>query len=103
MIFDIFQYIYIFNMRFCSLSSIFIDLVSNSEGGYAYNPTNTARKYTVYELKGFEIDPLNYCKGDGKVIFTRPFLMLSKVTFDEDVNVLEIYHKGDISYTFTEP
>ena len=34
---------------------------------------------------------------DGKVTFTRPFLMLGKVTFDEQVNVLERYCKGDIS------
>ena len=34
---------------------------------------------------------------DGKVTFTRPFLVLGKVTFDEQVNVLEKYCKGDIS------
>ena len=44
-----------------------------------------------------------YCKCDGKVIFTRPFLMLGKVTFDDDVNALERYWKDDISYTFTKP
>ena len=36
-----------------------------------------------------EREPLRYCKCDGKVTFTRPFLMLGKVTFDEHVNVLE--------------
>ena len=44
-----------------------------------------------------------YCDGDGKVSFTRPFLMLGKVTFDAHVNVLERYCKGDISDTFTKP
>ena len=46
-----------------------------------------------------EREPLRYCKGDGKVTFTRPFLMLGKVTFDhdEDVNVIERYCTGDIS------
>ena len=38
--------------------------------------------------------------GDGKVIFTRPFLMLDKVTFDEQVHVLARYCKSDILYTF---
>ena len=28
---------------------------------------------------------------------------LGKVTFDKQVNVLEKYCKGDISYTFTKP
>ena len=36
-------------------------------------------------------------EGDGKVIFTRPFLMLGQVTFDEQVNVLERYRKDDVS------
>ena len=31
----------------------------------------------------------------------QPFLMLGKVTFDERVNVLERYCKGDLSITFT--
>ena len=31
-------------------------------------------------LKSLEREPLSYCKGDGNVIFTRPFLMLGKVT-----------------------
>ena len=53
-------------------------------------------------LKGLEREPLN-CKGDEKVTFTRPFLILDKVTFDEHVNVLESYCKSDISYTFTKP
>ena len=38
-----------------------------------------------------------------KVTFTKPFLMLGKVTFDKHVNVLERYCKGGISYTFTKP
>ena len=38
-----------------------------------------------------------HCEGDGKVTFTRPFLMLGKVKFDEQVNVLESYCKGDVS------
>ena len=46
---------------------------------------------------------LKYCKGDGNVHFTRPFLILCKVTFDEHVNVLDRYHKSDISYTLTKP
>ena len=40
---------------------------------------------------GLEREPLRYCKGDGNVTFTKPFLMLGKVTFDEHVNVLERY------------
>ena len=51
-----------------------------------------------------EREPLRYCKCDGKVIFTRPFLMLGKVTFDDDVNALERYWKGDImSVNLTKP
>ena len=46
--------------------------------------------------KGLEREPLRYCKGDGKVTFTRPFLMLGKMTFDKYVNVLERYCKHDI-------
>ena len=42
----------------------------------------------VYRVKDLEREPLRYCKCDGKVTFTRPFLMLGKVTFDERVNVL---------------
>ena len=41
-------------------------------------------------------------KGNEKVTFTRPFLILGKVTFDEHVNVLEEYCKGNKSYTFTK-
>ena len=55
------------------------------------------------ELKHLEREPLRYYKCDGKVIFTRPFLMWGKVTFDDHVNALERYWKGDISYTFTKP
>ena len=45
---------------------------------------------------------VTYCRGDGKVTFTRPFLTLGKVTFDEHANVLQRYCKGDIYYTFTK-
>ena len=45
--------------------------------------------------KGLEREPLRYCKGDGKVTFIRPFLMLGKVTFD--TNILESHRKGNIS------
>ena len=44
-----------------------------------------------------------YCKGDGKVTFTRPYLILCKVTFDEYVNILAMYCKSERSYTFTKP
>ena len=37
------------------------------------------------------------------VTFAIPFLMMGKVTFDERVDVLESYCKGDISYTFIQP
>ena len=40
------------------------------------------RKKTYKEHKDLEREPLRYGKGDGKVTFTRPFLMLGKVTFD---------------------
>ena len=43
-----------------------------------------------------------YCKGDGKVTFTRPYLILGKVTFDEYVNILAMYCKSERSYTFTK-
>ena len=42
-----------------------------------------------------------YCKGDGKVTFARPFVLLDKVTFDEHGNTLEMSWKWDISDTFT--
>ena len=61
----------------------------------------TVRKKTFNDLKDLEREPLRYCKCDGKVTFTRPFLMLVKVTFGEPVNVLERYCKGDLSITFT--
>ena len=54
-------------------------------------------------LKLLEREPLRYFKCDGKVIFTRPLLMLGKVTFDDHVNALERFWKGDISYIFTKP
>ena len=44
-----------------------------------------------------------YFKCDGKVTFTRPFVMLGKVTFEEQVNVLVRNCKGEISYIFTKP
>ena len=56
----------------------------------------TVRKKTFNDLKDLEREPLRYCKCDGKVTFTRPFLMLGKVTFDEPVNVL----KGIVKVTF---
>ena len=62
----------------------------------------TAQKYTFNDLKLLEREPLRYCKCDGKVIVTRPFLRLGKVTFGDHVNALERYWKGDISYTFTK-
>ena len=60
---------------------------------------NTAQKWTFNELNDLEKEPLRYWKGDGKVTFIGPFLMLGKVTFDEQVNVLERYCKGDIVCT----
>ena len=57
----------------------------------------------LYDLKLLERETLRYCKCDGKVIFTRRFLMLGKVTSDDHVNTLERYWKGEISYTFTRP
>ena len=41
-----------------------------------------------------EKEPVRYCKSDEK-IFTRPFLMLGKVTFDEHVNALKRYCNCD--------
>ena len=43
----------------------------------------------------------SYWKGDGKVTFTRYFLMLGKVIFDEQVNVLERYCKHDTYNYYT--
>ena len=40
----------------------------------------TALKLTFKDFKGFERETLRYCKGDGKFTFTRPFLVLHKVT-----------------------
>ena len=57
----------------------------------------TAQNKTFKDLKDLEREPLRHCKGDEKVTFTRLFLMLGKVTFNEQVNVLERYCKGDIS------
>ena len=48
-------------------------------------------------------ETLRYCKHDGKVTFTRPFLMLGKVTIDAHINALERYLKGDKLYTLTKP
>ena len=42
-------------------------------------------------FKDLEREPLRHCEGDGKVTITRPFLMLGKVTFDEQVNFLGGY------------
>ena len=63
---------------------------------------NKALFITFAELKGLERESLMYCKGDGKVTFTRPLLENGTVTFDEYVNVLESYCNGDISFTFTK-
>ena len=62
----------------------------------AQRATHTAPKQTFKELKLLEREPLRYCKCDGDVTFTRPFLILGKVTFDEHVNALEMYWKSDI-------
>ena len=62
----------------------------------------TVLKYTFKVLTDLEREPLRYWKGDGKVTFTKPFLMLGKVTFDKHVNAMERYCKGGISYTFTK-
>ena len=57
----------------------------------------TAQNYTFKDLKDLETKPLRHCEGDGKVTFPRPFLMLGKVTFDEELNVMERYCRGDVS------
>ena len=46
-----------------------------------------------------EREPLRHCECDKMVTFTIPFLMLGKVTFDEQVNLLERYCKGDVLQT----
>ena len=48
-------------------------------------------KIDLYGTKTFE--PLTYCTCDGKVTFSRPFLILDNVTFDEHMIIL---------YTFTK-
>ena len=50
------------------------------------------RKQTFKELKPLERESLKYCKCDGKVTFTRHFLMLDKVTFGEYINALERWY-----------
>ena len=55
------------------------------------------------DLKDLEREPLSHCEGDGKITFARSSLMLGKANFDEQVNVLERYCKGDLSKTFTKP
>ena len=62
----------------------------------------TVQKKTFKELKCMEKEPLRSCKGDGKITFTRPLVMLDKVTFDKNINVLERYCKGNTSYKFTK-
>ena len=64
------------------------------------NLKDQIKQHSFNEL--LEREPLRYCKCDGKVIFTRPFLILGKVTFDHHVNALERYWKGDISDTVTK-
>ena len=58
-------------------------------GLYVYVVTTEKgwKKKTFNELKGLEREPLKYWKGDGKVTFTRPFLMLGNVTFDTQVYI----------------
>ena len=70
-------------------------------GGSYSNVTSEMKK--IYLLKDLEREPLRYWKGNGKMTFTKPFLILGKVTFDKHVNVLERYCKCGISYTFTKP
>ena len=53
--------------------------------------------YGVSDLKYLEREPLRHFEGDEKVTFTIFVLMFGKVTFDEQVNVLERYCKGDVS------
>ena len=55
------------------------------------------------DVKDLEREPLRHCEDGGKVTFTKPFLMLDNVTFDEQVNVFERYCKGNIPQTFTKP
>ena len=76
---------------------------SDSEHRALFYGIYTARKYTFNDLKLLERELLRYCKCDGKVIFTRLFLVLGNVTFDGDVSALKRYWKGDISYTFIKP
>ena len=45
---------------------------------------------------GLGREALRNCKGDIKVTFTRYFLTLGKVTFDEHLNVLE--RSGKVTY-----
>ena len=47
----------------------------------------------VDELKYLEREPIRYYKGDGKITFTRIFLMLGEGSFDEYVNTFERYCK----------
>ena len=49
-----------------------------------------------------ERELLRCCQCDGKVTFTKAFLMVIKVIFDQHVNCLERYCKGRISNTFTK-
>ena len=46
---------------------------------------------------------MRYWKGDGKVTFTRPFLLLVKMAFEGYINVFERYCTGDVSNLFTKP
>ena len=61
---------------------------------------STAPNKNIKGLKHLERESLTYCKSDGNVTFTRHFLVLDQVTFDEHVNVLGRYCKGDILYTY---
>ena len=62
-----------------------------------------SRNVHCVKIEGLEREPLKYCKGDGKKTFTAPFPMFGKVTFDERINVLEMYSKGDVSYILARP
>ena len=48
--------------------------------------------FCSHDCAGLERKPSRYCKCDGKVTFTRPFLRLGKVTFDKHARNC----KGDI-------
>ena len=81
-----------------------MSLLSDSFGQHNMCSRLCCGAYNV-SLRSFyshtEREPLRHCEGDGKVTFTRPFLMMGNVTFDEQVNILERYCKGHLYKTFT--